>query len=183
MAETFPDSVAASAHGDSSVLDQIRREWEQKYGQFGPGKNPMRWREARALYPIVLPPDGWYIDISHADSIAALNRSSGPLGGPFHPTQRVTLANLTGEDRAWTCRVATLLRSVVLDDGSLPHGIQFVSKHGTNGLLWASWLRAIDDGKPEASEGVRALAGREIEHPSKDPALKAAADALGLCLF
>src|SRR5690625_7963462 len=51
--------------------------------------------------------------------------AEGPLEG------LLTLAHLTGEDRALTTAIATALRDeVTLDDGTLPLGIRFLSKHG-----------------------------------------------------
>lgn len=41
--------------------------------------------------------------------------------------------------------IATWIREQVLDDGSLPLGIRFESKHG-GGHCWAYWLRRRDDG-------------------------------------
>lgn len=43
----------------------------------------------------------------------------------------MTLAHLTGDDRVLTTAIATALRDdVTLDDGTLPLGIRFLSKHG-----------------------------------------------------
>lgn len=182
MREAFPSSTEPADRTSGSVLDQITKEWNSRYSGFGPGKNTQRWREARGLYELTLPADGWFIDITHNDTIAALNRSGGPLGGPFHPTDRVTVANLVDENREWTCRVATLLRGVVLDDGSLPHGISFKSKHGVNGTCWAVWLRRVDDGQDPSTELVTVSGMCEVKHISQNLPLRKAAETFGLTL-
>ena len=153
------------------MYKQISREQQRTFGEFGPGKSPSRWREARSLYTLTLPSTGWFIDICHHDTIAALNRATGPLGGPFLLSERVTLNHLTSEDRAWTCEVATRLREVRLDDGSHALGIRYLSKHGTPGLCWAIWLRKSDTGHPVTDEAVQVTASRGIGPAEHDPAL------------
>lgn len=197
VSKAFPDSeepddqpkqpsAAWSTSGKGSeptMLDRIEQEWKDRFGQFGIRKNPQRWREVRSLFPITLPTSGWFIDISHSDTVSALNRSGPPLDGPVHPTQRVTLANLLDENRAWTCRVATMLRQAILDDGSYAHGISYRSKHGVEGGCWAFWLRQIDDGHTPSEEHVTAGTGIAITAPNRNPDLKAATDILGIRQF
>lgn len=191
VSKAFPDSDEPNDQpsdtgrggSEATMLERIGQEWQDKFGQFGIGKNTKRWREVRSLFPITLPTNGWFIDISHSDTVSALNRSGPPLGGPVHPTKRVTLANLLDENRAWTCRVATMLREAVLDDGSYAHGIHYHSKHGVEGGCWAFWLRQIDDGQAPSKELVTVGARIEITAPSDNPDLKAAADTLGICQF
>ena len=183
LTAAFPQSEDPEDHDIGSVLDRIRKEWDHKFAGFGPGKNPQRWREARSIYTVELPTDGWFIDVTHNDTIAALNRTGGPLGGPFHPTARVTLANLVDENREWSCRLATLLREVVLDDGSYSHGIRFRSKHGANGKCWAIWLRRVDDGYDPAFEPVVVTGPNEIQHPCRNTPLRDAAQTFGVTLY
>lgn len=56
---------------------------------------------------------------------------------------------LTGDDRVLTTAIATTLR----DDGTLPLGIRFLSKHGHpaqgTGICWAYWMRNVDSGLAE----------------------------------
>ncbi|RCS77839.1 hypothetical protein CIK70_12265 [Brachybacterium alimentarium] len=74
--------------------------------------------------------------------------TEGPLEEPL------TLAHLTGDDRVLTTAIATALRDeVTLDDGTLPLGIRFLSKHGHpargTGICWAYWMRYVDRGLDE----------------------------------
>jgi len=48
--------------------------------------------------------------------------------------------------RAATTYIAAHVRNLVLDDGSLPHGIVYPSKCGTDLKNYAVWLRRGDDG-------------------------------------
>lgn len=177
LSTAFPDSDEpedqaaheGSGESEATMLERIGQEWQDQFGQFGIGKNTKRWREVRSLFPITLPTSGWFIDISHSDTVSALNRSGPPLDGPVHPTKRVTLANLLDENRAWTCWVATTLREAVLDDGSYAHGIHYCSKHGVEGGCWAYWLRRIDDGQSPSAEPVAAGARIRSRRPATTP--------------
>src|SRR5699024_12614350 len=71
--------------------------------------------------------------IAATETIAALEdllpQSWPTAEGPLE--ELLTLAHLTGEDRVLTTAIATALRDeVTLDDGTLPLGIRFLSKHG-----------------------------------------------------
>lgn len=68
----------------------------------------------------------------------------------------LTLSHLTGDDRFLTTSIATVLREdVSLDDGTLPLGIEFISKHGKphdgTGTCWAYWMRDVDNGLSETA--------------------------------
>jgi hypothetical protein len=78
----------------------------------------------------------------------------------------LTLSHLTSDDRVLTTAIATQLRNAVtLDDGSLPLGIRFVSKHGVpvgaTGTSWAYWMRDVDEGLRERTVVTET---RSIEH-------------------
>lgn len=175
MSEVFDD---VDEHA-GSVLEAIAKEWE---GKLRPNEIARQWRDERLVYELSLPPSGWFIDIGHGDSLAALNSGAGPIAGLVAPTRLLTLDDLVGTDRTLTCAIATLLHQVVLDDGWQPHGVFFRSKWGVDGECWAVWLRATDDGRP-GGEPTQVVAGTPIGHPSEDPELQAAATALNLCLF
>jgi hypothetical protein len=70
-----------------------------------------------------------------------------------------------------------------LDDGSLPHGVCYGSKHGDDLKCWAIWLRAMDDGKPESSEPTRAGQGFSIEKCERNEPLRTIARLFGLTVF
>jgi hypothetical protein len=82
----------------------------------------------------------------------------------------LTLAHVTGDDRAITTLIASWLRdTVTLFDGTQPLGVRFTSKHGhpagSAGRCWAYWMRAKDAGLPEP---VRVLAEEPIGENDQD---------------
>ncbi len=95
---------------------------------------------------------------------------------------RLTTAGLSGDDRYLTVAISTWLRNLTLFDGTQAHGVQYASKHGTNALCWALWLRERDQGTPER-EQITADDGQEIRTPSDDADLQWAADALKVKLL
>lgn len=121
---------------------------------------PRTFRAGRAMYTIQYP-DGWWIDATATETIAALH----DLFAGAWPTVRgdseepLTMADLTGDDRVLTTAIAQLVRdNIQLDDGSLPLGVQFLSKHGRpaegSGLCWAYWMRQVDNGLDEPTTVV-----------------------------
>lgn len=134
---------------DALTLDaQIERELPAH------GAMPFRtisqgWRQSRRLYEIQLPAEGWFIDVTGASSVATINRERGGLLADFG-IEQLTLSTLTDsspEAKLITTGIATWIReSVVLEDGSRPHGIAYPSKWGTTLANWAMWMRRIDDG-------------------------------------
>lgn len=157
-----------------ALWDQIVAEWDEA-GTMKASWLPRAFRDGRKLYTLRFP-DGWWIDITATDTIAALAdlharpwpTTEGPSDTPL------TLAHLTGDDRTLTTAIAGVLRErVTLDDGSLPMGIRFLSKHGHprggSGVCWAYWMRYADNGLPEPVEvSVRSVIGED------DPDLRAA---------
>lgn len=94
----------------------------------------------------------------------------------------LTVSTITGDVRAVTTHVAKWVRGLNLDDGSMPLGIRFPSKRGTNLENWAIWLRAVDDGKPVESEPTTELKRpRPIQR--NDPDLLSVARLYGLRIF
>lgn len=167
---------AADAMGMTldAYWDQIVAEWDEA-GNMKAMWLPRAFREGRALYTLEYP-DGWWIDASATETIAAIHDL---FTGPW-PTkdgdsdQPLTLSDLTGDDRVLTTAIASAIREHVrLDDGTLPLGIQFLSKHGRpangSGVCWAYWMRQVDSGLDEPS---RVLDTESIEEDS--PAYKAA---------
>lgn len=138
-----------------SLWTEVVRDWDDN-GSMKARWLPRAFREGREVHQIAFPA-GWWIDITTSETIAALHElfpdgwptKDGVLEAPL------TLAHLTGDDRALTTAIATKLRDeVTLDDGTLPLGIQFISKHGIpsggSGLCWAYWMRELDSGLPPA---------------------------------
>lgn len=175
MTDVFEDGN----NGTESVLDSIRRDWA---GRMPPEHIARQWRDERTIYELELPSSGWFIDITHGDSLAALNSADGPFASLLAPTRRLTLEDLVGRDRVLTCAIATLLHGLILDDGWQADGIAFPSKWGVDGRCWAVWLRATDDGSP-AAERVRERVSSAIHGIEQDDDLKVAAESLGLTVF
>lgn len=166
LSDTFDDIDATDPR---SVLDAIRDEWVNLWC-ITPDKIVAGWRHARLRYPITLPSQGWLIDIGNANSLAAINGSIASTVAS-HQLARLTTADLFGENRQLTVDIASWIRSQVLFDGSLAHGVQYASKHGTNAVCWALWLRQTDDGQPHR-EQVIAGNGQQIDSPQRDSDLK-----------
>ncbi|WP_249353552.1 RES domain-containing protein [Rhodococcus sp. USK13] len=120
------------------------------------------WRQARSIYTLSLPWQGWFVDVTAAQSIstiqAELRDTLGKLG-----VSELTLGVITGNlDKMITTTIAEWIRSVVLDDGSLPHGIVYRSKWGADWPAWAIWLRRVDDGLDPASEQLTSISQDDI---------------------
>lgn len=164
-----------------SLLQAIAAEWENLWS-IEPRKIVSAWRDARRVYRLTLPADGWTVLVEHQDSIDALNRG---LAQDLSATgiARLTRSHLSGEDRNLTVAAAWWIRDQVLDDGSLPHGICFPSKHGSNGTCWAIWLRRVDDGADPSTEPTKMVDYQDIKDADHNPALKAASEALGLIML
>jgi len=125
---------------------------------------PEVFREGRAVYELTFP-SGWWIDITSTDTISALHNLFGGTWPTAHGTvnEPLTLSHLTSDDRILTTAIATALRErITLDDGTLPLGIQFISKHGVptggSGLCWAYWMRDVDNGLDETAAAISTVA-------------------------
>lgn len=156
--------------GRKSLESVIQDEW-RKQNHMDIGKLPSGWRDERAMYELTLPESGWLIDITHSESLAALNRECRPLLNDYR-LAHITSGELLGVDRGLTTRISEWAWSRTLEDGSLPHGILFPSKHGDDFTCVAIYLRALGDGKHVSAEPTTSDAGHGIEPPSRNPALK-----------
>ncbi|BBZ36438.1 hypothetical protein [Mycolicibacterium confluentis] len=117
------------------------------------------WREARALYELWLPVDGWFVNITGAQSIATLTEELGATLLAECNIDQLTISELTSsapDMKRLTTGIATWIRdNVVLFDGQLPHGVVYPSKWGTSlGDNYAMWLRRTDDGTGDDEVGV-----------------------------
>lgn len=164
-----------------TVLEAIGSEWEDLFS-ISPTKIVQGWREGRRRYTLGLPDTGWAVLIEHGDSVEALNRGMAQ-DIAARGTKRLDRSHLCGETRSLTMAVAQWVRAQVLDDGSLAHGICYPSKHADEGTCWALWLRRVDDGADPTTEPTKVLATDTIAGAHHNPALKKAADALGLVML
>lgn len=174
LGELFDDETEPGLTLGQAVAD----EWGHRF-RTQPGYVPAAWRDERLVHKVALPPTGWVIDVEHANTIAALNGVLHPELADLLPHDRkyLTTSDLHGEDRRITTLVALWLRAQVLEDGSLPHGILYRSKHGTNWRCWAIWLRIVDDGSDPSKDIGREPTtllghGVPIEPPERNLPLK-----------
>lgn len=147
MSRKFRSAITFAAEfygiGWEAAFELVRDEWTA-HSNMIPGWLPRAWRESRLLYTVqVAEPIRW-IDLTAADTIAALNRHLGEVLERECAVDEVTLGTVTGQDRSATTMIADWIREQVLDDGSYAAGVQFHSKYGS-GLCWAYWLRRRDD--------------------------------------
>ena len=117
-------------------------EWNTSYS-FGPGLIPRSWRNGRSLYKLQLPKSGWLVDVTHGQSISAIQRALGHVLAAHRITD-LTLSEIHGADRSLTTTIAGSIRPLVLDDGSLPVGILYQSKWGLSRHVmrsgYAPWM-------------------------------------------
>ena len=115
------------------------------------------WLSARDIHTACWLQTGWLVDVHAPETLAAVNEVLRP---PDKVVDPITLADLFGPNKQLTTTVAGHIRTAVLDDGSLPLGIRYTSKHGTGLTIYAAWLRSLDDGKDTSTEiSITASAG------------------------
>lgn len=131
-----------------SLQDYVQTIDDEWGNQIKSGCLPAHWRDRRNTYQLALQGGGWWVDVEHPDSIAAIKSALGQRLHKELGLQQLTLGVLHGEDRGPTTMIAEWVRGLVLDDGSHPLGITFQSKHG-GGRCWAYWLRRRDAGLTE----------------------------------
>lgn len=168
----FDDEVDSEA----TLMDLVEEDFKAG-GWMSRGSIPRSWREQRHLYTLALPPGGWFVDVSAAATLAVLNEKL-PRLLEAQGVDALKAGDLFGADRVLTTGVAKYIHGRVLSDGSLPHGIRYQSKHGTDHECYATWLRAVDDGKDVSSEPTRVVGEQEILACDAD--LWTAANMLGL---
>lgn len=173
---TDMEEVAANIFDDESpedasrtLRDLVRDDWLGR-SHMAPDLQPAGWRHDRLLYELTLPPNDWFVDICHADSMAAVRQELASIlaeceADPF------TISHLTGENRTLTTTISAWVWGLNLDDGSRPHGIRFLSKHGSNYECFAIYLRALGDGKDLDSEPTKSDDGTEIKEPDQNAPL------------
>ena len=135
----------------------------ESYGPLAPpprasGEDPRTFREGRALYALQYP-EGWWIDATATETITRVHDLFSEPWSTAHGSseEQLTLADLTGDDRVLTTSISQFIRDEVqLDDGTLPLGIQFLSKHGRptdgSGRCLAYWMRQVDSSLNEPTQ-------------------------------
>jgi hypothetical protein len=169
------------AEHSKTLIEQVAEDWGTHH-RIETNKIVYQWRDARNMYDLRLPGHGWFVEVEHADSLAAINKNLPTAAGT---RGLLTRGHLIGEDRSITTDVAAWVRAQTLDDGSLPHGIVYPSKHGS-GIEWkcyAIWLRKLDDGHPVDAEPTKSTKGCCIELPHIDPDLAHVRDRLDLIIM
>jgi RES domain-containing protein len=178
LGELFDDETEPGL----TLSQAVAEEWDHRF-HTQPGYVPAAWRDERLIHKVALPMTGWVIDVEHANTLATLNAALPSQLAGLLPEHRnyLTTSDLHGEDRRLTTLIAQWLRAQVLEDGSLPHGILYRSKHGSNWRCWAIWLRIVDDGddptKDIGREPTTLLGlGMSIYPPERNPPLRMVAD-------
>lgn len=147
IGKEFRDAVAFAARQFNISVEAARKmiqdDWTRN-GNMVPGWLPANWRDGRLMYTLRINEPIRWIDLTAAESIAALNRHLGQQLDDTFGIGTVTLATLAGENRAATTAIAEWLREQVLDDANYAAGVRAHSKYG-GGHCWAYWLRRQDD--------------------------------------
>lgn len=147
VGKDFRDAVAFAARQFGITVEaagkMIQDDWTRN-GNMVPGWLPANWRDGRLMYTLRINEPVRWIDLTAAESIAALNRHLGQQLDDAFGVSTITLGTLTGEDREATTAIAEWLREQVLDDGGYAAGIRAHSKYG-GGYCLAYWLRRQDD--------------------------------------
>jgi hypothetical protein len=147
VGKDFRDAVAFAADQFGITVEaartMIQDDWTRN-GNMVPGWLPASWRDGRLMYTLQINRPVRWIDLTAAESIAALGRHLGQQLDDAFGIGTVTLGTLTGENRNATTTIAEWLREQVLDDGNYAAGVRAHSKYG-GGLCWAYWLRRQDD--------------------------------------
>lgn len=128
-AKVFPDVDP----GSNPILD----EWNA-LGHMIPGSIPKVWHAERSMAQIAVTTPGWYVDIEDPASLQVLRvKLAGLLNAEAIDDMDVSV--IRGHNRVVTCAVAEWICSLYLEDGSVPLGIRYKSRHGTDWECWATF--------------------------------------------
>jgi hypothetical protein len=119
------------------------------------------WQMARSVYDIRLPSEGWWVQIDHAETLAALEDLAPKSVGMTERLQLLTSGAVESEDRDLTTLLAHVVRGQRLDDGSEPLGISYQSKT-LKGRCWAYWDRRADEGLSRGSNDLLQLTSENV---------------------
>lgn len=144
LAYAKPDPALTEEIGnlfDESVdpVESVAEQWPAVgIGHMPPGTVSTGWREDRQISQLDLSAMSGpsVVDLSVSDTIGALRDRARQWLPDRHPLRwdpsRFDLADLTGSDRALTCALAWWLTRQTLADGSVPAGVRYVSRHGSD---------------------------------------------------
>jgi hypothetical protein len=155
----------------AQVQDEARRN-----GVDVPWAISVDWQMERSIYQIRLPRTGWWVQIDHADTLAALEAMTPTMSGLVDRIRLLTGGDVMGEDRALTTILAHTVREQTLDDGTEPLGISYPSKT-LMGRCWAYWDRRVDLGLPPGANDLWQIAAENV---GPDPELISVAERYGL---
>lgn len=151
----------------------VAQDWSDMH-HMPPGSTAAQWRRDRQLCEMLLRRPGRYIDVTAGDTISTLRGHFAEWAPSQVPRYRqIDVSVLTGPDRVVTCAVAKWLRGQVLDDGSVPAGVRYMSRHGGELPCWAVWVDLEGVVNPEE---VKPIVERYIDEVSRAPIEVADAD-------
>lgn len=157
--------------------EEVASQWQEK-SFMNSGTLPRIWRSERQLHIVELPFPGWWIDVEHPETMAAVEAAI-PDTLKDLGISHVDTSLLRSSRRDVTTAIADHLRDLVLFDGSYAPGIKFGSRHGGYSN-WAVWLRNHDL-KLAGDDGLLHLSESPI--PFNDPDLEAASRRFRLKVF
>lgn len=146
--------------------DPVAQDWSDMH-HMPPGSAAAQWRRDRQMCEMLLLRSGQYIDVMAGDTISTLRRHFEEWAPNQDPRyRRIDASLLTGPDRMVTCAVAQWLIRQVLDDGSIPAGVRYVSRHGGELPCWAIWVDLEGTTNPD---DVKPLVERHITEVNRTP--------------
>lgn len=153
---------------DDENPEPVADQWARQ-GHMGLGSVPRQWRDIRALSSFGrFDGAGQVVDIANTRSLAYLRATAERWAPPWlrkNPLS-IDVSTLTGPRRTATTRAAWWLSRTILADGSMPIGITYPSRHGTDLQCYALWVD-LDRYGPEVA--VSDAVGAEYKVRSSDP--------------
>lgn len=121
--DPLAEDAAAIGLSLAEFTDLVGQEWSERQ-HMGMGHLPASWRIERLLYRITLPTQGWWIDVEHPDSLAAIEAALEPDLAALN-VGALTVAALRGEDRHIT---TTVVNRGALGPGAAPRRRRLASR-------------------------------------------------------
>lgn len=177
LGDRDPLAADAAAVGltPTELAAAVTAEWADR-GHMRPGELAVGWRAERSLYRLRLPANGWWVQLEHPDSMAAietaLDTTLDELG-----VAALDVAVLRGPARLVTTTIATWIHHQTLDTDASALGIWYSSRWAT-GPAFAQWLPAATT--PETA-GTHAVAEDPLD--PADPVLHTVADRFGIRIW